>query len=73
MNKLIIKVGSVTFALKAKDILQNRGIRAQIKKTSNPSKGEGCGYSVVVPDATESVIGILRLSGIEILETVWVK
>lgn len=73
MNKLIVKVGSVTFALKAKDILQNRGIKSQIKKTSNPSKGEGCGYSVIVPDASDSVIGILRLSGIEILDTVWVK
>lgn len=73
MNKLIIKVGSVTFALKAKDILQNRGIKSQIKKTANPSKGEGCGYSVVVPDGTDSVVGILRLSGIEILDTVWVK
>lgn len=73
LNKLIVKVGSVTYALKAKDILQNRGIASQIKKTANPSKGEGCGYSVIIPDAGDSVIGILRLSGIEILDTVWVR
>lgn len=39
-----------------------------MRKTPNPSKGEGCGYSLVVPNATESVIGVLRLSGIEILK-----
>ena len=44
-----------------------------MRKTPNPSKGEGCGYSLVVPNATESVIGVLRLSGIEILETQWEK
>lgn len=71
MNKLIIKVGSVTFALKAKDILASRGIKSTIRKTPNPSKGEGCGYSVIVPGATDSAVGILRLSGIEILETQW--
>lgn len=73
LNRLIIKVGSVTYALKAKDILQNRGINCQIRKTSNPAKGEGCGYTVIVPNAVESVIGILRLSGIEIIETSWEK
>ena len=73
MNRLIIKVGSVTFALKARDILSARNIRSFVRKTPNPSKGEGCGYSLVVPNATESVIGVLRLSGIEILETQWEK
>ena len=73
MNRLIIKVGSVTFALKARDILSARNIRSFVRKPPNPSKGEGCGYSLVVPNATESVIGVLRLSGIEILETQWEK
>ena len=47
--------------------------KTKVRKTPNPSKGEGCGYSLVVPNATESVIGVLRLSGIEILETQWEK
>ena len=73
MNKLVIKVGSVTYALKAKDILRGRGIKSVIRKTPNPAKGEGCGYSVVVPGANDAVTGILRLSGIEILESSWEK
>ena len=73
MSRLIIKVGSVTCVFKARVILLARKIRSFVRKTPHPSKGEGCGYSLVVPNATESVIGVLRLSGIEILETQWEK
>lgn len=42
-----IKFSSVTHALKAKEIMENMGYKVKINKNSNPSKNEGCGYSIV--------------------------
>ena len=41
-----IKFSSVTHALKAKEIIEKMGYRAKVNKNSNPSKTEGCGYSI---------------------------
>ena len=39
--KLIIKLNSVTYALKAKEALRKNGISSKISKNPNPKKGEG--------------------------------
>lgn len=41
-----IKFSSVTHALKAKEIIENMGYRVKINKNTNPTKNEGCGYSI---------------------------
>ncbi len=41
-----IKFSSVTHALKAREIIENFGYRAKINKNTNPTKNEGCGYSI---------------------------
>jgi len=63
MKKMRIKVGSVTYAMKAKAVLQRYGLRVQIIKTAKPMKNEGCGYSLVVPATDLNVAEILRRSG----------
>lgn len=42
-----IKFSSVTHALKAKEIMENMGYKVKINKNLNPSKNEGCGYSII--------------------------
>lgn len=71
MKKMIIKVASVTYAMKGKSVLQSQGIRARIVKTSNPKKTEGCGYSIVVENPQLNVPEILRRANVEIIETKW--
>ncbi len=41
-----IKFSSVTHALKAKEIIEKMGHKVKINKNLNPSKNEGCGYSI---------------------------
>lgn len=41
-----IKFSSVTHALKAKEIIETMGYRVKINKNTNPTKNEGCGYSI---------------------------
>lgn len=71
MKKIRIKVGSVTYAMKAKAVLQRYGLRVQIIKTAKPMKNEGCGYSLVVPATDLNVAEILRREGVSTLEMKW--
>ncbi len=48
MGKAYIKVNSVTHAIKAKDVLNSNGIRAQITRNSINGKNESCGYLVTI-------------------------
>lgn len=48
MNKAIIEFSSVTYALKAKEIVEKHGGKASIRKNTKATKNEGCGYSLTV-------------------------
>ena len=71
MKKVIIKVGSVTYAMKAKNILQQYGMRAKVIKTVSTKKNEGSGYSVSVENPKQNVAELLRREGITVSEMKW--
>ncbi len=71
MKKLTVKVGSVTYAMKAKSALQRYGLRVKIIKTAKPMKNEGCGYSIVVPETDLNVAEILRRESVDVHEMKW--
>lgn len=71
MKKLMIKVGSVTYAMKAKSILQQYGMHARVIKTVSEKKNEGCGYSVSVENPRQNVGELLRREGIAVSEMKW--
>lgn len=73
MKRLKIKLNSVTYAMKAKDILKSKGIESIVRKNPKPKSGEGCGYTLVVKSAPENTVDILRFNGVEVIEAVWDK
>ena len=64
VNRVIIKFSSVTHALRAKEIVEQRGSKAIIRKNSNPSRGEGCGYSMIVSENTD-IINLLKINHVK--------
>ena len=63
VGKAYVKVGSVTHAIKAKDVLNANGIRAQIVRNTINNKNESCGYLVAVNSdisRVESLVVILQ-------------
>lgn len=46
MKKYMIEFSSITYALKAKTLLENKGIFAKISKKNNLSQS-GCGYVLI--------------------------
>lgn len=65
MNKAVIKFSSVTYALKAKEIIESSGEKAILRKNPKPSKNEGCGYSLIVNGNINSIINLLDINKIK--------
>lgn len=60
-----IRIGSITYAMKARRQLSLRGIRAGLIKTDN-GENEGCVYGIEIPeDRLLDAVAILRESRIE--------
>lgn len=62
-------VGSVTNAMRGKSLLESEGIRAFIQRASNPSAGDGCGYSLLVTGDVRRAEQILRSRGVRVVRT----
>ena len=70
MSKKGIKVGSLTYAMKGRDILQKNGYKAYLTRNPHPQEDEGCGYVVYVNNMDSKVFDILRRHNIIIKGTV---
>lgn len=69
--KLTVKLNSVTYAMKAGALLRSRNIKSSVIKNPRPGKGEGCGYLLIINNASESVLDFLTENGVDIKEAVW--
>ena len=67
MKKELILVPSVTYAMKAKSILDQYKIRSYIQRTPKNTGVKSCGYCLFVPDKTDEAEELLRGKGIRIL------
>ena len=66
MEKPVIQISSVTYAMKSRDLFCRHGIRAYVERSTRSSKA-GCGYSLYVPENTDTAEEILRKAGIRVL------
>lgn len=66
MGKPLLVVSSVTYAIKSREVLSARGVRAYVERIPQSAEA-GCGYGVYVPERTDEAERILREHGIRIL------
>lgn len=67
MEKQLLLVPSVTYAMKAKNILDRYKIRAYIERTPKTHQVYSCGYCLFVPENVETAHEILLRNGIKII------
>lgn len=67
MKKDMILLPSVTYAMKAKSILDKSKIRSYIQRTPRNTPIKSCGYCLFVPEETEEAEHLLRKNGIRVL------
>ncbi len=65
MIKKGIKVGSVTFAMKGRDLLIKNGYKAYLARNPHPDSGEGCGYVIYVNNMDSRCLKILHSGGVK--------
>jgi len=67
MEKQLLLVPSVTYAMKAKGILDKYNIRAYIERTPRNHQLRSCGYCLFVPDNTDTAHELLLRNGVRII------
>ncbi len=63
--KIFVITGSVTYAMKAVDILRTKHYPATVKRIEENRNRIGCGYGVITE---KSALPLLKKSGIKILK-----
>ena len=69
-SKNLIMMASITYAIKAKEVLSKRGIRSEVVRTHRHKSRAGCGYSLYVPRNFSQAVSIIKASGIKITGTI---
>lgn len=67
MEKQLILVPSVTYAMKGKSILDRYKIKAYIERTPKSHQVHSCGYCIFVPEDTNTAHEILLRHGIKVV------
>ncbi len=68
MKRYIITTGTVTYAIKGKDILKRNGFKAKVERIMSGKGSSGCGYSIIIENDIETALALLKSKGIKILE-----
>ncbi len=68
MRQHTISVGSITHAIKGKDLLRNAGFKAHIERKTTANGSVGCGYVIVVMGNKQEILNILNNSKIKITD-----
>lgn len=68
MQRHIISVSSITYAIKGRDLLRKQGYRAYIERKTNSGGNTGCGYVIVAEGNRQRISDVLMSSGVKILQ-----
>ncbi len=67
MKRYIIQTGTVTYAIKGRDLLRKKGFKVKIERVT-AGKTYGCGYAIFLEGNLQSAEKILRENGVKILD-----
>ncbi len=67
MKRYIIQTGTVTYAIKGRDLLRKKGFKVKIERIT-AGEIRGCGYAVILEGNLEQAERILRENGVKILD-----
>ena len=62
MKQTMIETGTITYAIKGRDLLRKAGYQAKIARNFG---GAGCGYGIAVTGDTEAALALLKKAGIK--------
>ncbi len=66
--KYIVVTGTVTYAIRGRDILRRNGFNATVERNSSGLGRHGCGYGIVVTGNIDDATKLLRENSIKIID-----
>ena len=67
MREYQIYTGTITYAIKGRDVLRRHGYKSHVERISAAGKS-GCGYTIVAFGDISKIEGLLRKAGVKFLE-----
>jgi hypothetical protein len=67
MKRYVIATGTVTYAMKGRDLLRNHGFSVKIERITG-DKTLGCGYVLILTENIAKAEQILKDGGVKILK-----
>ena len=68
MKGNMIITGTITYAIRGRDILRNNSFRASVERNLTGNKRYGCGYGISVVGDIDKAVQILKEHNIKILD-----
>lgn len=68
MKRYIITTGTITYAIKGRDLLRKNGYNVKIERISSGLGNAGCGYTIVLEGNIAAAERLLRDAGVKILD-----
>lgn len=68
MKKYVIATGTVTHAIKGREILKKRGITAETERMKYGTENYGCGYGIVTGGNIDEIENLLKSNNVKILK-----
>ncbi len=68
MNEYIIATGTVTSAIKGRDILKKKGFYAEIERLGVSDRKYGCGYAIKTRGNITQIEELLRQANVKIIK-----
>ena len=69
MKRYEIKTGTVTYAIKGRDLLRNNGFKVRIERITT-GKNHGCGYAIILDGELKNAEKTLRENGVKVLDII---
>lgn len=68
MQRHVIYVTSITYAIKGRDVLRKHGFKAYIERKTNTNGTAGCGYVIIAQGNRNKITSTLMNFGINVLD-----
>ena len=64
----MIVTGTITYAMRGRDILRKNGFNAMVERNSSGLGRMGCGYGIVIYGELGNAVELLRENGVKIID-----
>ena len=70
MKRYVAATGTVTHAIRGREILKRRGISAETQRMKHGTENYGCGYGIVTGGNIEEIERLLKKENVKIIKII---